>query len=321
MIAQGAGQAQGRIQAYKDQVAQEADMKKMQQQQAQFDASQKESAREFDAQQQIRTNVDKRAGDDAARTDAQWKPADPKTGFPGGFLWQQAQTTLKSGTQALKRGDLTNTGVALDNTAKSLDNQWAPIMNSLKVITTQQSITNNTGRDPASEQQRALDLQTHADQLQRGLYLYKATIDSKVTADPNAVSKEYDQAQKGVSESLKGLDTKGADALGKPINLVGPNARALAAQKAAEIQSAPDPFVAADQAINSMPKDGASPYVANYLAQVARAAYIQRKMLGTKAPAPAAPETPPYGLQLNGLQPRPFGASIGGSSAAAPFAQ
>lgn len=328
MIAQGAGQATGRIQAYKDQVAQEADMKRLQQQQAQFDATQKENSREFDAQQQIRTAQEGRAAADATRTTDQWKPADPKTGFPGGYLWQKAQQDIKSGNTANAGAALTNTGKALDNTAKALDIQWAPIANNLKVLTTEQSLTNNAGRDPASEQQRALELQTHAAQLQQSLYTYKAKIDSSVTADPTAVAKEYDAAQKGVQASLKGLDTKGADALGKPVNLVSPQARQAAASKAAEISAAPDPFAAADQAIASMPKDGGSPFVADYLAEVARAAYIQRKMLGSKGPSPApagAPVPPaPNGWAAPGSPtfmqpPKPFGSTTGGSSAAAPF--
>lgn len=68
ILAQGAGNVQGRVDAYRDQVAQQADMARLNEQQAEFDKQQQESAREFDGQQKIRTAQEQRAETDATRT-------------------------------------------------------------------------------------------------------------------------------------------------------------------------------------------------------------------------------------------------------------
>lgn len=342
LIAQGAGQAQGKIQAYKDQVAQQADMARLAQQQAQFDATQKEQSREFDAQQQIRTAQEGRAATDATRTDDQWKPADPKTGFPGGYLWQKAQQDIKSGNVANTSATLTNTGKALANKAQDLQNQWAPIMDNLQYVTGQQNLANNAGNDQASQQQRALALQTHATELQKGLYDYKAKIDSSVAADPASVAKEYDAANASAQKAFAALNEKLPDALGHPnaIPLVSDTLRAGIPSLVQQIKNSADPMEAADQAVSllvqkaqadkSFDPHGGVAAVAQYLAETARAAYIQHKMVGSKGPAPASPAAPvppaPNGWAAPGSPnfmqpPGPFGSTVGGSNAAAPFGQ
>lgn len=319
-----AGQATQKVDNYKTQVAEQARMQGLEEQQREFDARQAQNQTQYDTtradtnsynatQLSLQKQAALIAKQNADRENAMWYPGDVKTHRSPGLLYLDAKRKAEGAGLQNESTVLANQGKSLANQSAAVDLQYAPFMNQLKVTMEAVTIANNRNDTVAHRDEQAATARKALEDFQLKLAGVKTSIKA---ADPASTFRAYSAAAKDVFATTKALEATQSGLNGLKTPVVSDKLKLQAQDAIVHITQDPDPMAEASRIVSLLPPDPVNPLIAQSLFANAVAETLRRKMASSTAPTAAVPTpAPPIDPFFNkNMNAGPMGNLYGGGS-------